>query len=218
MQKSAIIFGATGLIGGHLLRQLLDNPVYGKVIAVVRRDIDFKHPKFHQHIADLQSLQAISPELIGDDVFCCLGTTRKKTPDLTDYYQVDHDYPVAAATTTKEMGATTFCLVSAVGADPNSSNFYLRMKGEAERDIRAVGFESLHLFRPSLLTGKRHERRLVEALSEKVLWAINPLLMGSLKRYRSIPAASVATAMNSIAQRGSKGAHIYYWNHINMLA
>ncbi|WP_353197365.1 oxidoreductase [Parapedobacter defluvii] len=218
MRKSAIIFGATGLIGGHLLRQLLDNPVYGKIIAVVRRDIGITHPKLHQLIADLQALNTIEAELIGDDVFCCLGTTRKRTPDLTDYYQVDHDYPVAIASITKGNGASAFMLVSAVGANPDSSNFYLRIKGEAERDIRAVGFESLHIFRPSLLTGKRHEQRWTERVSEKVLWAINPLLVGSLTRYRSIPAASVAAAMNSIAQREAKGTHIYYWNHINMLA
>lgn len=218
VRKSAILFGATGLIGGHLLRLLLDDPVYEKVIAVVRRDLDIKHPKLHQLIADLQSLEKIKRELIADDIFCCVGTTRKRTPDSTEYYRVDHDYPVAAAAITKEMGAKTFCLVSAAGANPKSSNFYLRTKGETERDIRTAGFKSLYLFRPSLLIGERKEQRWMESVPEKIFRLLDPLLIGRLKRYRSIPAASVALAMNKAAQRGAEGTHIYYWNHINMQA
>lgn len=218
MQKSAIIFGATGLIGGQLLRLLLDNPVYGKVIAVVRRDMGINHPKLTQLIADYQSINDVKEYLLADDVFCCLGTTRKKTPDMKAYYQVDHDYPLAAAKITKKNGAKAFVLVSAIGANPDSRNFYLRMKGEVERDIQAVGFEHLHVFRPSLLTGRRKEKRCLETASEILFSLVNPLLIAGLRRYRSIPAAAVAKAMDGAAQRQARGTFIYYWNTIKNLA
>ncbi|MBK1440651.1 oxidoreductase [Parapedobacter sp. ISTM3] len=214
MQKTAILFGATGLIGGALLRQLLDNPAYGRVIAVTRRNLPVEHPNFVQLIADLQSITKIEKQLIADDVFCCLGTTKKKTPDLAAYYQIDHDYPLAVAQLTKRNGARAFLLVSAIGANPRSANFYLRMKGETERDISAVNFDGLHIFRPSLLTGQRQEHRALESFSERVFNVINPLLVGRMKRYRSIPATAVAKAMNSVAQRHTKGRFIYYWDDI----
>ncbi|SEL43027.1 Uncharacterized conserved protein YbjT, contains NAD(P)-binding and DUF2867 domains [Parapedobacter koreensis] len=209
-----MLFGATGLIGAALLRHLLDNPAYDRIIVISRRDLAIKHPKLIQLIADLQSITKIETQLVADDVFCCLGTTRKKTPDLAAYYQVDHDYPLAAASLTKKNGASSFMLVSAIGADPRSANFYLRMKGETERDISAVGFDYLHIFRPSLLTGQRKERRGLESISEGVFTIINPFLVGRMKRYRSIPAADVAKAMDSAAQRKTKGTFIYYWNDI----
>ena len=217
MQKSAILFGSTGLIGKHLLRILLDSPVYEKVTAVVRRDLDLNHPNLRILIADLQTINNYSTQLAADDVFCCLGTTRKKTPDSAEYYRIDHDYPVTAATLTKAAGAQTFLLVSAVGANTGSSNFYLRMKGETERDVSAVGFKSVHVFRPSLLAGKREESRWIEALSEGVLSVANPLLIGRWKKYRSIPAVRVAQAMYWAAQQHITGTHTYYGNEMRNL-
>jgi len=216
-QKTAIVFGATGLIGGHLLQGLLDDPAYGKVIAVVRHDMGIKHPNFQQLFADLQSIDDIKEQLVADDVFCCLGTTRKKTPNLQAYYRIDHDYPVAAAELTKAMGAKAFLLVSAVGADAESANFYLRIKGETERDVVAVGLERTHIFRPSLLTGNRPEKRWAETASESLFKAINPLLINGLSKYRSIPAAWVARAMRKAAEREHGGVHVYHWKAIKQL-
>lgn len=209
-QKSALVFGATGLIGGHLLQELLNSPVYGDVRAVVRREIANSHPKLRQLVSDYQSINELKADLAADDIFCCLGTTREKTPNLQDYYRIDHDYPVMAARLAKACGGQTFLLVSAVGADAGSSNFYLRMKGETERDVSTVGFKKLHIFRPSLLTGRRQETRWLERLSEGLLAVINPLLIGRWKRYRSIPAATVACAMYRAAQRDITGIHIHY--------
>lgn len=216
-KKSALVFGATGLIGGHILRELLDSTVYAEVAVVVRREMAIKHPKLKQLFADLQSVIEIKSHLVADDIFCCLGTTRKKTPNLREYYRIDHDYPVTAAMLTKEKGAQAFLLVSAVGANADSSNFYLRMKGETERDVSAVGFEKLHIFRPSLLTGQRKERRWMEKFSEGLLAVFNPLLMGGWKRYRSIPAATVARAMYQAAQTEIKGTHIYDGNEMRSI-
>src|SRR5690606_38901450 len=125
----------TGLIGGHLLQRLLNDPGYRRIVVVARRNIGITHPKIQQVTADLHTLEALKNELVGDCFFCCVGTTRKQTPDLNAYYKVDHDYPVAAAKIGKAAGAKTFVLVSAVGANPESANFYLRMKGETERDV-----------------------------------------------------------------------------------
>ncbi|MEC3881551.1 oxidoreductase [Parapedobacter sp. 10938] len=213
-QQSAILFGATGLIGGHLLRELLDSPAYAAVTAVVRRDTGIRHAKLTQLLADHRSLPDIQEMLVGDHVFCCVGTTRKKTPDLDEYYRIDHDYPVDAARYTKQNGASAFLLVSAVGANPDSANFYLRMKGETERDIIGMGFEQTHVFRPSLLTGNRQEERVMESLGGTIFKIINPLLVSSLSKYRAIPATWVSKAMCRVATTGERGVHTYYWTDI----
>jgi Predicted nucleoside-diphosphate-sugar epimerases len=217
IMKSAIVFGATGLIGRHVLLGLLDDPAYRSVTAVVRRQTGINHPKYRELLADLASLAKVKHALSADHVFCCLGTTRKKTPDLDTYYKIDHDYPVAAAEYTKANGATVFILASSVGADPGSSNYYLRIKGDTERDVLATGFESTHIFRPSLLTGDRQEKRALERLATLVFSAINPLLINGLTKYRSVPAERVARAMRAAAHQGSNGIGIYYWNDIKEL-
>ncbi|HWK58962.1 MAG TPA: NAD(P)H-binding protein [Parapedobacter sp.] len=213
-QQSAILFGATGLIGGHLLQELLNSPAYAAVTIVVRRDTGVRHAKLSQLFADHQSLDNIREQLRGDHIFCCVGTTKKKTPDLDEYYRIDHDYPVAAAQYTKDNGASAFLLVSAVGANPASSNFYLRMKGETERDIIRLGFEQTHVFRPSLLTGDRREKRGMESLGSAIFKVINPLLINGLSKYKAIPAAWVSKALCRVAITGEQGVHTYHWADI----
>ncbi len=218
-KKKALLFGATGLIGGHLLHELLDSPVYCNVTAVVRRDTGIRHPKLTQLFSDLQSIKEIEERVSVNDVFCCIGTTRKKTPDLKDYYRIDHDYPVAAAKVAKATGAEAFVLVSAVGANAGSANFYLRIKGETERDAVAEGPARVYIFRPSLLTGDRTEKRWTETVSAGLFKLINPLLIKKLSKYRSIPATSVAKAMRRAAEQGARqGVYVYYWNDIIKLA
>lgn len=213
-QKSAILFGATGLIGKQLLYELLDCVAYVAVTAVVRRDTGIRHAKLKQLIVDYSSLSDIKEQLLADDVFCCLGTTSKKTPNLEEYYRIDHDYPVAAARYTRENGARAFLFVSAVGANPTSSNFYLRMKGETERDIISLSFEQTHIFRPSLLMGDRPEKRGIESLGGVVLKAFNSLLISNLSKYKAIPSAWVAKALCRVALQGEQGVHTYYWADI----
>lgn len=214
MGKTAVVFGATGLIGGHLLQRLLNDPEYHRVVVVARRNIGIKHPKIQLVIADLYSLAAVKKELVADCFFCCLGTTRKQTPDLGAYYEVDHDYPVAAAEIAKAVGAKTFVLISAVGANPESANFYIKMKGEAERDVIATGLARVCIFRPSLLIGRRKAPRLLERVSAVLMTVINPLLRGRLTRFRSIPAEQVARAMVAVSHRTDPGVIIYHWRDI----
>src|SRR5690606_22305612 len=144
IMKSAIVFGATGLIGRHVLLGLLDDSAYRTVTAVVRRQTGINHPKYLELLADLASLAKVKHALTADHVFACLGTTRKKTPDLEPYSKIDHDCPLAASDFTKANGAAIFILSSSAGADPGSSKYYLRIKGDTERNVIASGFAVTH--------------------------------------------------------------------------
>src|SRR5947207_15884654 len=135
--KTALIFGSTGFIGSHLVRDLVDSPDYARVIAVARKPLTLSHPKLTVLTGDLATLPALAPQLVADEVFIALGTTRKHTPDEAQYYKIDHDYPVEAAKVAKANGARAVFLVTAVGADAASGVFYLRTKGAVERHATA---------------------------------------------------------------------------------
>ncbi|NEW94187.1 oxidoreductase [Rhodopseudomonas sp. BR0M22] len=212
--KTALVFGATGLIGSKLLRGLLDSADYVRVIAVVRRPLTFTDPKLTVLIGDLDRLQALAAQLKADEVFIALGTTRKQTPDEAAYYKIDHDYPVAAARIAQEAGAAAVLLVTAVGADAASQAFYLRTKGETERDIIALGFPRTAIFRPSMLIGERSEYRPLEGLFIALARLINPLLRGAADRFRGIDAGDVAAAMIAAARIDAPKLRIYHWREM----
>ncbi len=176
--KRAIVFGSSGFVGSHLLRELLNSSDYGQVTAVARKSLNITHPRLKTVvIGDYNSLAGVKSEIAGDEVFIALGTTKTNSPKKAEYYQVDHDYPILAARIAKEGGAKSVFLVTAVGANPNSTFFYVRTKGETERDVIALNFEHTHIFRPSMILGNRKEKRslLEEALTG--FWsALNPLL------------------------------------------
>ncbi|MFL9502605.1 oxidoreductase [Rhodopseudomonas palustris] len=215
--KTALVFGATGLIGSQLLRGLLDSADYARVIAVVRRPLVFNNPKLTALIGDLDRLPALAAQLKADEVFIALGTTRRQTPDETAYYQIDHDYPVAAARIAKEAGAQAVFLVTAVGADAASRSFYLRTKGETERDIIALDFPRTAIFRPSMLIGERAEHRPLEVLFIALARLINPLLRGAADRFRGIDAGDVALAMIAAARSDAPKLQIYHWREMMAL-
>jgi len=214
MGRSAVVFGATGLIGGHLLQYLLKDPGYRRVTAVVRRPTGIQDSNFQEVISDFYTIRAVGDKLHGDVYFCCLGSTRKKTPRLGAYYRIDHDYPVAAAEIAKANAVQTFVLVSAIGANPNSRNFYMKTKGETERDVIKAGIPQTLIFRPSLLTGRRTENRMLERLASGVMALANPLLVGKMSRYRSVQARSVAGAMKKLSEQTFSGTATFYWRDI----
>jgi uncharacterized protein YbjT (DUF2867 family) len=193
--RSAMLLGATGLVGGHCLRQLLQEPAYTRVHALVRRPLGKSHPRLVEHVVDFDRLGETAGELPADDVFCCLGTTIGAAGSRDVFRRVDHDYVVAAARLALESGAKRFLLVSALGADERSRIFYNRVKGEAERDVAALGFRGVVILRPSLLMGDRTERRRGEEIGKVVTRVIGPLFVGPLRRYRGIRAETVARAM-----------------------
>jgi uncharacterized protein YbjT (DUF2867 family) len=216
--RKAIIAGATGLIGGELLKILLESTDYQEVISISRGEIPVQHKKLVQLIINFDELEKYAHTLKGDVLFCCLGSTRKKTPDLSVYRKVDHTYPVQLGQIAKVNHIQKYHFVSAIGADANSSNFYTKMKGETEADLAHLNLPCLHIYQPSILTGDRKESRPLEKLSIAVMKVFNPLLFGSLKKYRSIPAATVARAMYNQSLKSETGLYIHPSDHINNLA
>lgn len=216
-EKSALIVGASGLVGMELLKFLLNETDYRSVIALVRKPLGIRHPKLAEKVVDFDHLDSNRENFMVDDVFCCLGTTIKKAKTREEMTKVDVGYPLTAAKLAHEKGAKQFLVISSMGADPGSSFAYSRMKGTLEKELSNIGFESLHIFRPSLLLGNRKEFRLGESVSGVILPALSFLLIGPLKKYKAIQAGMVALAMYRAAQRGKKGNTIYLSDEIQML-
>lgn len=210
--RIALLAGASGLVGGHCLRLLLADPAYGRVIALGRRALPLQHAKLDQKLVDFAHIADLVPR--ADDVYCCLGTTIKKAGSQAVFHKVDHDYVVALAEAAKQAGARRFLLVSAVGAKPRSRIFYNRVKGEVERDVSAVAFAAVHIFRPSLLLGERPESRPFERLAFPLFKALTPLLVGPLRNSRAIAAATVARAMIRAALGNATGVRIYHYDEM----
>jgi len=197
--RLALIAGATGLVGGHLLQALLQRQEIAGVIAVTRRTTGMTHPRFTEILADFEQLEAALAEgLAGrrvDRAYCCLGTTRAKAGSPEAFRRVDLHHVAAFARGAKQCGTRVFALNSSVGADPDAGNLYLRTKGEAEAACRALEFESLLIFRPGLLRGERKEFRLAERLGVMAAPLTDRLMLGPLARYRSVPAHRLADVM-----------------------
>lgn len=193
-ERPALLAGASGLVGGYVLRRLLAHPSYARVHVLVRQELPLSHPKLVQHIVDFENLQADLAAGV-QDVFCCLGTTIRQAGSQQAFRHVDHDYPIALATLGKAAGAKQFLLVSALGADAHSRIFYNRTKGETERDILDIGLSRVLYMRPSLLLGDRSRPRLGETVGAMVGGLIGPLFIGSMRKYRPIAADDVAAAM-----------------------
>ena len=216
--KKAIVFGSSGFVGSHLLRGLLDSPDYEQVIAVSRKNLNITHPKLRILLGDYDSLANLKSEISADEVFIALGTTKAKSPVEAEYYKVDHDYPVLAAQIAKERGAKSVFLVTAVDANPNAKFFYVRTKGETERDVIALNFEHTNIFRPSMIVGDRKENRsLFEGALMKFWPALNPLLAWKGGKYRGMTGEDVATAMIISAKNQTDKLKIHEWKEMHEL-
>jgi len=221
--RSALVAGATGLVGGFLLDLLLEDELYDRVRVLARRPMGREHPKLETVVADFDRL-GDDPKVRADDgfrvddVFCSLGTTIKKAGSEAAFRKVDHDHVASIARLAREAGARRFVLVSSIGADAGSGNFYLSVKGAAEEAVSACGYPELHVFRPSLLTGPRRERRPGERAATVVMPFLAPLLLGGLRRYRPVEARTLALAMVEAARRGSEGRTVYTFDDIVRLA
>lgn len=215
---TALILGSTGLIGQELMSLLLNNPQYSVVYAVTRKPLDIQHERLIPILSDIHSIEEKLSDIHVDHFFCCIGTTKNKTPDLQKYYEIDHDYPLKTSQLLKLNNCKSICLVSSIGANEHSKNFYLRLKGEVERDIQKVGFKSVNIFRPSLLLGKRKEYRFIENLAQLTYPIFNIFLQGKLKDYKSIKAKDVAIGMMQCALISKPGLNIYQTEQIKNLA
>lgn len=207
VSRTALIIGATGLIGQQLLTKLLHSPYYDQVIALTRKPLEVKNTKLKEIIFDFDKP---NPSLVvADDVFCCLGTTIKKAGSKEAFKKVDLEYPLSVASMALQNGAEKFLIVTAMGADEKSSIFYNRVKGEVEMGLENLKYDSLHIFRPSLLLGNRKESRFGEKAGEVVMTVFKPLLLGTLKKYRAIDSEKVANAMLTFAKKSEKGVFIH---------
>ncbi|MGJ1433868.1 NAD-dependent epimerase/dehydratase family protein [Sphingobacterium spiritivorum] len=215
---TALVLGSTGLIGSFLVEMLLDNTQYSTVYAVSRSQLHMQHPKLINIIADADSIAHHLENIAVDHLYCCLGSTKSKTPDLSAYYKIDHDYPLSVAKHLKDKGLSAVSLVSSMGANVLSNNFYLKMKGEIERDIELLSIERTFIFRPSLLLGKRKENRMLEKVSSVVMNIINYFLIGKLKDYKSIKGEDVARSMINICLSDLTGTRIFKTAKIKELA
>jgi uncharacterized protein YbjT (DUF2867 family) len=209
------------MVGGFCLQALLADSNYARIVLLNRRMLPIaaraKPPSVTQKTISFDSLSA--EDFAGvDDIFCALGTTIRKAGSQEAFRRVDLDYPLGAARLARQAGATQFLLVSSVSADPRSKNFYLRTKGELEQEIAQLGFSALHIFRPSLLLGKRGEFRPGEWVMVPLAPMLNLAMWGGLRRYRAIAAATVGKALVAAAKTESNGTLIHEYDEIVRLA
>ncbi len=201
--KTAVIAGASGLVGKQLMFKLLESPLYTRVVALVRKKMPLRHEKLMQLEIEYDRLQDYKYQIFGDDFFCCLGTTIKQAGSKEAFYKVDFSYCYELAKIASANRAHHFLLVSAVGADANSPIFYSKVKGELEEAVARLDFPHFEVFRPSFLMGNRLQTRLGEQVGIKLAKAISPLMVGNLNKYRPIEASQVANAMVVAAQEDS---------------
>ncbi len=200
-----MLVGATGLVGGHVLQQLLEDPRCDAVVAPTRRPLAHADPALHSPVVDFERLPVDAPWWAVDAVICALGSTIKQAGSREVFARIDHDYPLQVATLAQAHGAHAFVLNSAMGADAGSRIFYNQVKGRLEQDLRGLGYRSLTLVRPGLIGGERSERRTGEHLASLVLGALGPVLP---RAWRINPAATIATAMVEAALAPRPGVQI----------
>lgn len=199
MKKTAILIGATGLTGSILLQKLLQHPDFELIKVLTRRSTGITSPKLEEHIVDLLKLESYQHLFKGTVVYCCIGTTKAKTPDKDLYFKIDYGIPVAAAKLAKEQGIPTYVVISSFGSNPDSKIFYSRTKGKMEKAVEAEQIPNTYILRPSLIVGDRKETRIGERIGELFFRIFNFLIP---KRYRYIKAETIAEAMVKLEEVG----------------
>ena len=197
--KTALLFGATGLIGSHLLNLLISNNNYSKIKVFVRSSIELNHQKIEIIQTDFNNLKNHKEEIKGEDCFFCIGTTKKNSPDKNEYKRVELEVPKQVAQIAKSNLVNSFVFVSSGYADPKSSGDYLKFKGLVEEELKRLNFSKLGIMRPSFLLGNRQEKRVGEKIGIFIFKLLSPLFLGPLKKMKPIHSATVAKAMVKIA-------------------
>ncbi|HEX2900925.1 MAG TPA: NAD(P)H-binding protein [Bacteroidia bacterium] len=195
--KTAIVIGATGLVGGALLDQLLNDTSYESVRIFVRRSTGKQHPKLEEHVIDFGAVETWKDLVQGDVLFSALGTTRKQAGSTAAQHVVDYDYQYQFAKVAAANGVPSYVLISSVGADSHSRGFYFKMKGELDRDVQKLGFANVQILRPGPLEGPRAQPRGSEAFGLRMVKLLNAL--GMFKKYRPVTGEQVAKVMRKVA-------------------
>lgn len=216
--RAAAIAGASGLTGQALLNALLDSGRYDPVWAILRRPLLHPHPRLHQRLADFANLESLG-RIPLHTAFCTLGTTMRQAGSRDAFRDVDQGHVIRFARWAHACGARHFLYVSSVLARPDSGSFYLRVKGETEEQLAALGFERLDILQPGFLLGSRPQPRLGERLAQALAGALSFALTGPRERLRPLPASTVAAAMASAAiHTGPPGVFRHEWAAIRQLA
>lgn len=214
--RKAVVIGATGLVGRHLVDQLLEDERYGRVTAFTRRKMDVEHEKLQNLVIDFEDINQYADTCTGHDFFSCLGTTRRKAGNKTNQYRVDYLYQLEFARMAAKNRMDNYVLVSAAGANANSSLFYNRIKGSLEKEVQKLFFKNTTILRPSVLTGKRGEFRLAEQMGILALKTFS--FIKSIKPYKPIHGSIVARAMIEVANSGQEDLFIYELDDLFKLA
>ena len=217
-KKTALLFGATGLVGGYCLDYLLAHSNYRKVVVFTRRKIKRQDPKLIQHVIDFDDLPGYRSLLKGQDLFLCLGTTMRKAGNRKAFFKVDYTYPYQAARMAADNGVNQVLLVSSVGANKDAVFFYSKVKGLLENALKDMPFWAVHIFRPSVLLGTRNENRWGEKIAGEIGRRIDALTGGLLTKYRPIEAEIVAKAMVNAAQGLESGIFTYPSDYLQHLS
>jgi len=211
MKKTAIIIGATGLVGKQLLRLLLVDREYQKIKVFTRRTVEIENEKLQEFIVDFDDFKSWKKDIKGDVLFSCLGTTIKKAGSKENQYKVDYTYQFTVAEAAAEYGAKQLVLISSLGANPKSSIFYSRIKGELDEAVKKLRFKRVSVFRPSALVGNRQEERAGEKVMIKITGFFTKIFP-FLKKYKPIDATIVAKAMVNIVERQDNQKYVIYNN------
>ena len=209
MPYSVILVGSSGLIGSNLLSELIQSEAISEILLLVRRSTDVSSSKVKELIVNFDKPNSYSIDIQADIIYSCLGTTKSETPNSSLYRQIDLEYPLNLAKLGQKNGVAQFHIISSLGADAGSSNSYLKLKGELEQELKKLSMSSLHIYQPSFLIGERKKDRLADKIMKPVFRLIDPLLIGPLKKYRSIKAADVARVMLNQSIKDLKGTFTY---------
>lgn len=203
--KTAFLVGATGLVGGLVLEQLLADTYFEKVIVLTRKSLGKSNAKLKEVLVDFNKLDDYTAEIKADAIFCCLGTTIKVAGSKEAFKKVDFEYPFKVAQLAKQNGSAKYLLITALGASKSSLIFYNQVKGELEEEVSKLNFDAFHILQPSLIIGERTESRTGEGIAQKLAPVFDALMIGGLKKYKSITATQIAKAMVHYAKLNDKG-------------
>ena len=218
-EKTALIIGATGLVGRGLTEKIIATDDYKQIKILSRAATGYNDKRITEIIVDFDQLESVADQLAADDVFCCIGTTMKKAGSKEKFIRIDYDYPIEIAKLAQATGALKkYLVVTAIGAKPESTIFYNQVKGQLEQDLKALALDSLHIFKPSLLLGKRKEFRFWEYVGTVMSAFLSFFLIGSEKKLWAIEGSQVAAAMYKVAQRDLVGTFYYKPANIRSLA
>jgi len=193
--KEVTVVGGSGLIGSELLKQLIESNNISKIHVLVRKEVTFSSPKISVHVVDFENEEQLKNSIHGEIIYCCIGTTKAKTPDVFNYEKIDRDIPVRLAQIGKLVGIQQFHLISAIGANTHSKINYNRIKGEAEEGVKNSKIPTIFIYQPAMLIGNRSESRPLEWIAQKISPLLDLFMMGSLKKFHSVKAQNLVATL-----------------------